>query len=167
MLAQDGRDRSGLDMMHTGSTCQHVKIAQKSQSSMCGTQDISLSGSVLKSAPFLPSVQAEFEAHLINGRTSLIQRVSNKSFVIATTPSESPFGLLHARIGPRNNFQCTCHKFKRGTSLASSTTAPKLSKRCTHYYLFLWALLSNESLKNEFDNDKLLTCIETHILDGA
>ena len=157
VLAQDGRDRSGLDTVHTGSTCQHVKVAQTSRSNMCGTQDIFLSSSVLKSAPFPPSVRAEFEAHLINGRASLIQRVSNKSFVIATTPSsESPLGLLHARIGPRNKFQCTCHKFKRGTGLASATTAHKLYKRCIHYYLFLLALLSNESLKNEFHNGKFL-----------
>ena len=79
----------------------NVIVAQKSQSSTCGAQNISLSNSVLNSAPFPPSVRAEFEAHLTNGRTSLIQRVSNKGFVIATTPSsESPLGLLHARISP-------------------------------------------------------------------
>lgn len=149
-LAQDGRSRSGTDSGHTGGTCQHVMTAQKSQSSACNTHAIVLSSSVLSSAPFPPSVQAEFEAYLIDGRTSLI-RVSSKTFVVVTTPSsESPLGLLHARTGQTNNFQCTCHKSKRGTSLANSITAPKLSKGCVHYYLFLWAVLSDESLKDEF-----------------
>ena len=98
-----------------------------------------------------PAVRAEFEAYVIENRTQLIQRVSKKSFVVVTSPSsEAPFGLLHIRTGPNNNIQCTCHKYKRATSLASATTAPKLSKRCSHFYLFLWATLSNESLKKEF-----------------
>ena len=146
-LARDGRSRSGTD---SGGTCQHVMTAQKSQSSECNTYAIVLSSSVLSSAPFPPSVRAEFEAYLIDRRTSLI-RVSSKTFVVVTTPSsESPLGLLHARIGQTNNFQCTCHKSKRGTSLANSITAPKLSKRYVHYYLFLPAVLSDESLKDEF-----------------
>lgn len=107
--------------------------------------------SMLQKAPFPPTVLAEFEAHLINGRTALAQRVSNRSFVIVTTPtSEAPFGLLHIRVNSANTFQCTCNKYKRVVSLAGATTAPKLSKRCTHFYLFLWAILSHESLQKEF-----------------
>ena len=136
-------DRLALE---TSSTCQHVKEAQKSQHS--STQDIHLCTSILSSFPF---PQAEFEAYMIEGRTVLIQRVSNKSFVVVSTPtSESPLGLLHIRISSTNNFQCTCHKYKRSTSLASALTASKLSKRCTHFYLYLWAVLSHESLKREF-----------------
>ena len=105
----------------------------------------------MNSLPVPPAVRAEFEAYLIESRTQVIQRVSKKSFVVVTSPSaEAPFGLLHIRTGPNNNIQCTCHKYKRATSLASATTAPKLSKRCTHFYLFLWATLSNESLMKEF-----------------
>ena len=114
-------------------------------------QGINLSRSILQKAPFPPTVLAEFEAHLINGHTALAQRVSNKSFVIVTTPtSEAPFGLLHIRVSSANTFQCTCNKYKRVGSLAGATTAPKLSKRCIHFYLFLWAILSHEGLQKEF-----------------
>ena len=95
-------------------------------------------------------VKAEFEAYLI-GHNPVIQRVSKNSFVVATTPtSEAPLGLLHVQIGPNNVVQCTCHKYKRAISLAGATTAPTLCKRCTHFYLFLWAALSDNSLKEEF-----------------
>ena len=91
-------------------------------------------------------MKAEFEAYLIEGHNPVIQRVSKNSFVVAITPtSEAPLGLLHVRIGPNNVVQCTCHKYKRAISLAGATTAPKLSKRCTHFYLFLWAALSDNS----------------------
>ena len=151
-LAADGRSRSHLEAATQTSTCQHVKVAQKSHhrndNSTCNIHPCS---SILKDYPFPPGVRAEFEAYLISGRISLIQRVSSKSFVVVTTPSsESPLGLLHTRISSTNNFQCTCHKYKRSTTLASVTTAPKLSKRCTHFYLFLWGILSHESLKKEF-----------------
>ena len=100
-LAQDGRSRSGTDSGHTGGTCQHVMTAQKSQSSACNTHAIVLSSSVLSSAPFPLSVRAEFEAYLIDGRTSLVQRVSSKTFVVVTTrTSESPSFLLR----PQNGF---------------------------------------------------------------
>ena len=119
---------------------------------------MSLSSTVLTSTPFPPAVRTEFEAYLVEDHNPVIQRVSKKSFVVATPPtSESPLGLLHVRIGPNNNVQCTCHKYKRAISLAGATTAPKLSKRCTHFYLFLWAALSYDSLKKEFslgDNGK-------------
>ena len=156
-LATAGRSRSGSDVCQTNSTCQHIREAHKSQCSKEQATCISLCSSVLTNAPFPPAVRAEFEAVLI-GHNPVIQRVSKKSFVVATTPtSESPLGLLHVRVGPNNIIQCTCHKYKRTTSLAGATTAPKLSKRCTHFYLFLWAALSDDSLKQEFslcDNGK-------------
>lgn len=145
-------------MCQINSTCQHIKEAQQSQCNREQATCISLSSSVLTSIPFPPTVQAEFEAYLIEGHNPVIQRVSKKSFVVATPPtSESPLGLIHVRIGPNNSVQCTCHKYKRAISLAGATTAPKLSKRCTHFYLFLWAVFSDDSLKKEFslgDNGK-------------
>lgn len=36
------------------------------------------------------------------------------------------------------------------TSLCGATTAPKVSKRCVHVYLCLWAVFSSDLLKNEF-----------------
>ena len=109
---------------------------------------------MLKNTPLPPTVRAEFEAYLIEGHNQVIQRVSKKSFVVATSvTSESPLGLLHVRIGPNNKVQCTCHMYKRVTRLAGAATAPKLSNRCTHCYLFLWAALSDDSLKKEISLD--------------
>ena len=157
-LIADCRSRSNIAAAKT-STCRHVKVAQESQSCSRRTCNIHPCSSILDSYPFPPAVKAEFEAYLISGRTSLIQRVSSKSFVVVTTPtSESPMGLIHTRINSTNSFQCTCNSFKRSTSLASATTAPKLSKRCIHFYLFLWGALSHDFLKKEFhisDNSKM------------
>ena len=149
-VAAEERSRSGLDT--NCSTCQHVKEAQKPQCVGEQGRHIQLCSSTLSSGPFPPAVRAEFEAYLINGCTTLIQRVSSKSFVVVTSPTlESPLGLLHIRISSANSFQCTCNRYKRSsTSLASATTAPKLSKRCSHFYLFLWAALSHDSLRKEF-----------------
>ena len=106
--ASEGRSRSGLDTTQTNcSTCQHVKEAQTTQCSEQGMHYQPCS-SILSSCPFPPTVRTEFEAYLINGHTTLIQRVSSKSFVVITSPtSESPLGLLHIRISSASNFQCT------------------------------------------------------------
>ena len=168
-LKEEACFRSGLDT--NCSTCQHVKEAQKTLCSCEQGVHYQLCSSVLCNGPFPPAVRAEFEAHLINGCTTLIQRVSSKSFVVATSPtSESPLGLLHIRISSGNSFQCTCNKYRRSsTSLASATTAPKLSKRCIHFYLFLWAGLSHESLRKEFSlgengNQSCMIIIRVNIL---
>ena len=132
--------------------CEHVKAAQSSSLCIGTNGGVTLRNSVLSTAPFPPTVRAEFEASLINGHTALIQRVSNRSFVSVTAPtSESPLGLIHIRTTPTNSIQCTCHRYKRVRSLAGATTAPKLSKRCSHIYLCLWAILSDESLQQEFN----------------
>jgi hypothetical protein len=88
--------------------------AQKLQSSACNTHAIALSSSVLSSAPFPPPVRAEFEAYIIDGRTSLI-RVSSKSFVVVTTPSsEAPLGLIHARTHRSNKLSVYLSQVQEG-----------------------------------------------------
>ena len=111
-----------------------------------------LSSDVLKEVPFPPGVLAEFKGQVINGNSNkLIHRVSDQCFVVQTTPSsEALLGLLHVRVDAKKQFQCSCHKFKRMTSLCGATTAPKVSKRCIHVYLCLWAIFSSDLLKNEF-----------------
>ena len=147
-IVAEGRSRSGLDT--NCSACLHVKEAQKQQSiSEQGMPHYNLCNTVLSSGPFPPAVRAEFEAHMINGCTTLIQRVSSKSFVVATSPtSESPLGLLHVHISSANSFQCTCNKYRRSTNLASTTTAPKLSKRCIHFCFCGLLCQMNPSGKN-------------------
>ena len=56
-----------------------------------------LSPGVLNDMPFPPSVLAEFDSHVINGKLDgLIHHVSEHSFVVQTKPnSEAPLGLLH------------------------------------------------------------------------
>lgn len=106
---------------------------------------------MLKEVPFPPAVLAEFEGQVINGNSNkLIHRVSDQCFVVQTMPSsEAPLGLLHVRVDAKKQFQCSCHKFKCMTSLCGATTAPKVSKRCIHVYLCLWAVFSSDLL-NEF-----------------
>lgn len=48
-------------------------------------------------------------------------------------------------------FHCTCSSFKRPTSIASSKTAPKITKRCAHFYAVIWAILSIKELHDIFN----------------
>lgn len=65
------------------STCKHIKEAQQSQCSREQATHISLSSTVLTTTPFPPAVRSEFETYLV-GHNPVIQRVSNKSLVVAT-----------------------------------------------------------------------------------
>ena len=50
-------------------------------------------------------------------------------------------------------FHCPCATFRRFFSLTSHSgggTTPRLSKRCIHFYVCLWAFASNENLAREF-----------------
>lgn len=145
-LAQDCRQRSNNTSVTV--LCEHIRKAINSQSD---SEALVMSESALTDAPFPPNVKAEFEARIINGTTALVQQVSRASFVVVTdVSSDAPLGLLHIRTSHNRVFQCTCHLFKRNIKLASVTTAPKLSKRCRHFCVFLWAIFSNESLKKEY-----------------
>ena len=135
---------SGLDT--NSSACLHDIVRGTKQRACLTTTYATL----LSSGPFPPAVRAEFEAHMINGCTTLIQCVSSKSFAVATSPtSESPLGLLHVCISSASSFQCTCNKYRRSsTNLATTITAPKFSKWCIHLYFCGLLCQMNPSGKN-------------------
>ena len=158
--ASEGRERSYYhesttlppECVHIGRVNEFVSHTPPTSEGSNQLQQIYLSSDVLKEVPFPPAVSAEFEGQVINGNSNkLIHRVSDQCFVVQTTPSsEAPLGLLHVRVDAKKQFQCSCHKFRRMTSLCGATTAPKVSKRCVHVYLCLWAVFSSDLLKNEF-----------------
>ena len=104
----------------------------------------------------------------------LIQRVSGNSFLIRDREcsQERPLGLLHVRFRapheqplpdnceprptttapePRPSFYCPCRTFQRFSSLLpGAATTPKLSRRCLHFYICLWAFACNSTLRDEF-----------------
>ena len=113
---------------------------------------IELKMEALDSFPFPANVKSTF-AQMVSdpSTTCLIQRVSDLSFV-ASSPGtfHTPLCLVHIHFDRKKQFWCQCSHFRHTTSLASSTTAPKLSKRCIHLYLCIWAFLSSQSLREEF-----------------
>lgn len=110
---------------------------------------------ILSSFPFPTSVQQtlqEMVSSSENTEPAIIQRVSEKSFVIRTPEKsfQTPLKLLHIRFDSQNKFHCQCSQFKKTQQLSSAPTAPKLSKRCIHLYICMWAFLSCPSLQQEF-----------------
>ena len=157
--ASEGRERSYHESTTLPSECVHIRNVNELVSHSPPTSEGSsqlqhtrLSSDVLKEVPFPLAVLAEFEGQVINGKSNkLIHRVSDQCFVVQTTPSsDAPLGLLHVRVDAKKQFQCSCHKFRRMTSLCGATTTPKVSKHCIHVYLCLWAVFSSDLLKNEF-----------------
>ena len=109
----------------------------------------------LSSFPFPTSVKQTLEEMVAcseNIQPAVIQRVSEKSFVIRTPKMsfQTPLKLLHVRFDSQNKFHCQCSQFKKTQHLSSAPTAPKLSKRCIHLYISMWAFLSCQSLQQEF-----------------
>ena len=152
--ASEGRKRSRSDTADL--ECSHISAAisacDKSHRIETCKKHIHLSSSALQAVPFPLSVLTAFENHVTNDKLDkIIHRVSDQCFVVQTTStSEAPLGVLHVRVDKRKQFHCSCKRFKQMTSLCGATTAPKVSKRCLHIYICLWAVFSDELLKDEF-----------------
>lgn len=134
--------------------CTHISLAIEASSHFNDVRQRStnLSSTVLQDVPFPPNILAEFKSHVTNDNLDkIIHQVSDQCFVVQTTPtSEAPLGLLHVRVNKNKKFHCTCNKFKHMSSLCGGTTALKVSKRCFHIYICLWAVFSDPSMKDEF-----------------
>jgi hypothetical protein len=114
---------------------------------------VPLKAEALDSFPFPKDVRVTLEEMGRSyGYNSLIRRVSERSFVMRTVDKtfRTPQQLLHFRFDQQDRFHCQCSQYKHVTSLSSSSTAPELSKRCIHMYLFFWACLSNAELQSTF-----------------
>lgn len=116
--ASQGRERSFTNLeISMPVHCAHIKnvIQNYSDKSHEMTTRIELSSDILKKIPFPPSVLADFESQVINGKSSsLIQRVSDHCFVVKTVPnSEAPLGLLYIyELMLKRNFNALATSFE-------------------------------------------------------
>ena len=136
--------------------CTHIAFAKTQQASLKPLPSLCLSQSVLETFAIPKDVKSKLVKYLNEGiANSLIRLVSKSCFAIQDfTSTSTPFGLVHMRIDKENkSFHCTCSAFKHSTSLASNSTAPKLSKRCAHYYAVMWVVLSNKQLQQLLNFD--------------
>ena len=101
---------------------------------------------------------------LLKKPTPLIQRVSAETFAVRalTETQEHPLGLLHVHLQQRSvyrkdlkqqikqspSFLCSCRSFQSYQQSTVSTSKP--SRRCVHFYICVWAILSDENLSKEF-----------------
>ena len=95
-------------------------------------------------------------------KTPLFTRVSEGSFAIRVNEitQDQPLGILHVRLtkptqshssGSTPAFYCPCHSFTQFSSRASGgPKTARLSRRCSHFYIWLWAFASDKSLSEEF-----------------
>lgn len=148
VLVQEARMRSQATCK-SPYACIHIASVKAHRSiQLC------LSPSVLESFTFPKEVKATFLKLVNEGvQDTLIKLVSVSSYAIRdfTDSSAASFGLVHVRMDKdKKSFHCTCSAYKRPTSLASSSTAAKLSKRCAHFYAVIWAILSCEELQHTF-----------------
>ena len=151
-VASDGRERSYSEAELLNFECSHIQSAKSTSKIGNQKSTVTLLPNVLSHAPFPPAIIAEFKG--FESTNKLIHHISEHSFVVQTAPNaEAPLGLLHIRIDTKKKFHCSCSKFKRMTALSGAPTAPKVSKRCVHVYICLWAILSSDSLKNELQID--------------
>ena len=165
-IAQEARLRSSattgsLDSPQSG-TCEHIqKVYQDLLHGSCDSQEqIELDRSLLSALPFPQSIKEkmqEMSAKHANNR--LIQRVSDETFLLrnAQCSQEHQFGVLHVRLSKAvpPTFHCPCNTYRRYSSVTAHSgggTTPRLSKRCQHFYLCLWAIASDVQLSAEFSH---------------
>ena len=165
-IAQEARLRSSattgsLDSPQSG-TCEHIQKAyQDLLHGSCDSQEqIELDRSLLSALPFPQSIKEkmqEMSAKHANNR--LIQRVSDETFLLrnAQCSQEHQFGVLHVRLSKAvpPTFHCPCNTYRRYSSVTAHSgggTTPRLSKRCQHFYLCLWAIASDVQLSAEFSH---------------
>ena len=159
-IAQEAHTRSYKQSSSSEllSTCMH--ISQVRQAAECNEENsiLQLNPAVLDDFPFPKDVYSSLVNVISQNKANLLIRlVSQCSFAIQdimmneSSESAAPLGIVHFRIDNNNkSFHCSCSNFRRSSSLASCTIAPKLTKRCSHFYIVLWAILSNEELHDSF-----------------
>ena len=109
----------------------------------------------------LPATVRENLRLMTSRGTNLIQRVSEETYLVRSVEltQAQPLGLLHVRFSKSKTlnsapptFYCPCTAYKRLSSAQSSgaPTTPRISKRCLHFYLCLWAFASSDKLSEEY-----------------
>ena len=149
----------------SGPPCGHLAMVQKElettdDESIC----LTLNETILHQLPF-PSTTKEELVTLQQRHSTLIKRVSPETFLVRGEVSQQhQFGLLHVRLTKTANssskFYCPCSNFTRfpsQTAHSGGGTTPRLSKRCIHLYICLWAFASDKQLAAEFSMASLLS----------
>ena len=101
---------------------------------------------------------------MLKKSTPLIQRVSSETFVVRSIEEsqEHPLGLLHLRLQKKSVYRkdlkqqiqqipslyCSCSAYQNYQQHNTSTV--KLSRRCVHFYICMWAIISDADLCKEF-----------------
>lgn len=164
-IVQDTRERSGPDCRDAQSNCEHVKCVQQQQMSPGPPTTIEealfLDADLLTNLPIPANIAHELKC-MVEKTPLLITRVSEGSFAIRVNEitQDQPLGILHVRLtkptqshssGSTPAFYCPCHSFTQFSSRASGgPTTARLSRRCSHFYICLWAFASDKSWSEEF-----------------
>ena len=151
---QDARSRSYSNSSAEDAqyVCEHVKCVQHQMSDQAIVQQpLFLNVDALTTLPIPADVAHELKC-MFEKTTTLIRRVSEGSFAIrlAEMSQDQPLGVLHIRFSKPSQspvFYCPCHAFSSNTS---GPTTARLSKRCIHFYICLWAFSCDKSLSEEF-----------------
>lgn len=128
--------------------CKHIK--KVASLDVCASRPLLLDENVLESFPFPPSVKKHLQE--VGTPDAIIQRVSRTSFVIRTMKKsfQHPLQLLHIRMDVHGSIHCQCSEYKSTSTVSAVHTSLRLSKRCIHFYVGLWALLSCRKMQLEF-----------------
>lgn len=160
----------------TDSYCEHISRVKQELRASPQPDDVEsthleLNPRLLDEMPFPATVRENLQRMNSRG-ANLIQRVSEESFLVRNPEMTQahPLGLLHVRFSKNKTpssapptFFCPCTVFKRFSSAQSggAPTTPRISKRCLHFYLCLWAFASNEKLSQEYSCFRLSQQFET------
>lgn len=133
-------------------SCKHVKC-----SSMPCARGIVLK--ILQEVLFQMNLTNELKIELWNiyceyeNVIPVVQRISHSIFVVRCKVSlQFPEGLLHVYLNEKTEARYSCACKKKKISLDPNDTYKITHDRCNHMFLVLAAILSNESLKIEFEN---------------
>ena len=146
--AQNVRQRS-LDI----NTCEHISAVQREHTT-CESSPAHMNLSIpAQDKVAVPHRYQKPMLKLFEETPCLVQRVSEDTFVVRDSieTQEHPLKLLHVRFNRSKHqtlFHCPCSEYQRSMSGAAVTA--KLTRRCIHLYLCLWAIKSNPDTARDF-----------------
>lgn len=177
-MVQEGRLRSGSSVnaelsnkQQPAAACKHIQCVHAELATQEPAE--SVDPHVLDTPPF-PDKTREDLLSMHKDRGALILSVSENTFAVRSgkTIQQHPLGILHVRVscsekvsrhgsGPgaptasrlslpsSQAIYCPCHVHISRQAAGGPATA-RLSKRCIHLYLCLWAFTSDKTLAREF-----------------
>ena len=178
-VAQEGRLRSGTSINDASQSnkqqpgsqlCRHIQCVQTEVAHEPVETALYLDPQVLDTLPFPDKTRKTLLSMHGTGK-AMILRVSEDTFAVRSgkTCQQHPPGILHVRVSkrlslngdtsdptasglslpPSQAIYCPCHSHISRQGAGGPATA-RLSKRCIHLYLCLWAFASDKTLAKEF-----------------